>query len=51
MQTIERSSKYNWSIFQKVLDNVLGTENGVTENGIEGSVFIWPENSLRGRKQ
>lgn len=29
MQTVERSSKCNSSIFWKVLDNVLGTENGV----------------------
>lgn len=41
---MERSSKYNSSLFQKVLDNVLGTENGVI---MELRVVY----SLRDRKQ
>lgn len=41
---MERSSKYNLSLFQKVLDNVLGTENGVI---MELRVVY----SLRDRKQ
>lgn len=41
---MERSSKYNSPLFQKVLDNVLGTENGVI---MELRVVY----SLRDRKQ